>query len=145
MTGTENEVMTLASQSVDLSGARDTLVDRLAASESLLRAMPVSNGFFSQLPAQQDGLTLHLARKVEQPNIEILDLHADGVDFRNRIFRALLGLGALRLAARQRDHVEKRAAIQINAMLQGLLLGVDLIQNLLRRDGGAQQRLQHWQ
>jgi hypothetical protein len=75
--------------SVGLTRTRDALIDRLAPGESFLRSVPVGNGFLPHLPAQQEDLAFNFAGKVEQANIDILDLHANGIDLGQRILGAL--------------------------------------------------------
>jgi hypothetical protein len=62
-----------------------------------------------QLPAQQHDLARHLAGEVEQADFEVLDLHAGCGNFGHRVFDALDGALALRLAARGLHHVDEEA------------------------------------
>ena len=84
--------------SVHFFGARNPLIDRLAACETLIGSMPMSDAFLSELPAQKDNLTVHFAGKVEESYVEILHLHPDGIDLGNRIFYALFRLRPFALA-----------------------------------------------
>src|SRR5205809_6043631 len=63
----------------------DALVDWLAAGEPFAHTVPMCDCFFAEPPAEQDGPSIHNARKVEQTDIEVFDLHADGIDFRDGI------------------------------------------------------------
>jgi hypothetical protein len=123
---------------IDFSGARDALIDGLAAGESLLGSMPVGDRFFAQPPAEQNDLSLDLTRKIKQANVEILDLHANGVDFGEGVFGALFGFGALGFATRQWDYIQKCSPVQKNALLQRLLLDLKFFDDFLGGDGGAQ-------
>ena len=73
----------------------------------------------------------------------ILHLYADGIDFGKSVFGALFGLGALGLAAGDGDHVDVRATVQEDAMIERLHLALDFFHELLAADGGAQQRLKY--
>lgn len=124
-------------------GPRDPLVNRLAPGKAFLHAMPMGNRFLAKLPAEQDGLSFDLAGKIEQPDIKILDLHSDGIDFGERIFEVLFGFYPFGLAAGQRENVEKHSTIQENAVMQRLLLGIEFFHRLLGRESRAQQRFEN--
>src|ERR1700758_1532912 len=121
----------------------DALIDRLTSGEYLLDSVPVGDRFFSELPAEQNDLSLDFAGKIEQSDIQVFHLYADGIDFGESIFGALLCLGAFGLTARKRHDIEKHSAVEKDAVLQSLLLGIDFVDNLLGVDGRAQQRFQH--
>ena len=53
--------------------------------------MPVCNALLAHLPAKQDHLILHDAREIEQSGIQVLHLHADGIDLGESVFRRLYG------------------------------------------------------
>jgi hypothetical protein len=55
--------------------AGNAFVDGLAAGESFVRAVPMSDGGFAHLPAEQDDAALDFAGKIEQSDIEIFNLH----------------------------------------------------------------------
>src|SRR5579859_209073 len=88
-------------------GSRDPLVDRLASRESFLRAVPVSNRFLPEFPAEQNDLPFHLARKIEQSDVEILHLHADGIDLSQCILGALFRFCPLGLAPGECDDIKR--------------------------------------
>src|SRR5579862_2495090 len=127
---------------IRLPTARDPLINRLSPGESFLRPVPVGNRFLSHPPAQQNNLAFDFARKIEQADIDIFYLHANGIDLRQRIFNTLFGLDALRFAPGHRHDVDKRAPIQKNPATQLLLLGLNFFHHLLACDGSAQQRLE---
>ena len=126
-------------------GLRDPLVDGLASGKALLHAMPVSDSFFSQLPAEQNGLPINFTGKIKQADIEIFHLNADGIDFRKSIFHALFGLGTFGFFARKRNDIEEQSARQENAMLQRLLPSVSLVHGFLGGNGRAQEGLEYRQ
>src|ERR1700693_1762169 len=128
---------------VRLLGTRNALVDGPAAGESFFSAVPVSDGVFTHPPAEQHDVAFNFAGKIEQADVEILHLHANGVDFGERIFGALFSLVALGLAARDRDHVDVSATVQENAVIERLHFGFDFFHDLLAADGGAQKRFEH--
>src|SRR5437879_13037407 len=72
--------------------------------------------FFAEPPAEQDGPSIHDARKVKQTDIEVFDLHADGIDFRDRILYALYGLLALRFASRKMHDIQECTTIDEDAV-----------------------------
>src|SRR5579864_5299290 len=49
---------------------RDALIDRLPSSKALLQSVPVGDRFLPKLPAQKNGLSLDVARKIEEADIE---------------------------------------------------------------------------
>ena len=124
-------------------GAGDALIDGLAACESFFRAVPVSNGGLAHLPAEQHNPAFDDARKIEQADVEIFDLHADGIDFGEGIFGPLFSLGALGLAPRDGHNVNMRTTVEKDAMGQCLHFGLDLFHEFLAADGRAQKRLEH--
>ena len=121
----------------------DPLIDGLASGESLLDPVPMSDGFFPELPAEQDDLSFDFAGEIEQSDIQVFHLHTDGIDFRKSIFGTLFCLGALGLTAGKRHDVEEHSAVEKDAVLQSLLLGIGFIDNFLGVDGRAQQRFQY--
>lgn len=124
------------------SRSRDALVNRLAAGEALFGAMPVGNRRFAQLPAQQDDLTVNTTGEIEKPDVEILDLHAGGIDLGDSVLDALDGFFALGFAAREVNDVEQRAAVQEDAMGCRLQLGVDFFDQLFALDRLLEQGLE---
>ena len=92
-------------------GAGDALVDGLAAGESFVGAVPVRDGWFAHPPAEQNDAAFHLAGEIEQSDIEILDLDADGVDFGESVFGSLFSLGALGLAAGYGNDIDMGATV----------------------------------
>ena len=87
--------------------------------------MPMADGRFAQLPAQQDGAVFNLAGKIEQADIQIFHLHAGGINLGERIFYGLHRFVALALAATQRndDLLNFQHAVEGNAcpMFIGIL------------------------
>src|SRR5512133_3223508 len=107
--------------------------------------MPVSDALFPKLPAEQDYFSAYAAGEIEQTNIEVLDLHACGVDLGNGILHPLNRFFAFSFAASQLDDVEQGAAIQKNAVRCVLELSVYFFDQLLTGNGAAQQRFEHRQ
>jgi len=99
----------------------------------------MSNGFLAHLPAEQNDAAFHLAREIEQANVEVFYLDADGIDFSESIFGPLFGLGALGLAAGNGYHVNVRAAVQKDAVIERLHFGLNFFHQLFAADGIAQQ------
>ena len=85
----------------------------------------MGNGFLPHLPAQQEDLAFNFAGKVEETNVDVLHLHANGIDFGQRILGTLLGLEALGFTPGQRHHVDERAAVQKDPVTQRLLFGLN--------------------
>src|SRR5690348_8395367 len=85
---------------VCFSSARDSLVHRLASGESFIHSVPVSDRLLAQFPTEKNGLAIHLAGEIEQSDIQVFHLHADGIDLSDGILATLLGLDPLRLFAR---------------------------------------------
>src|SRR5207244_3204556 len=98
----------------------DTFVDGLAAGETFLQAVPVGNGFLAQFPAQQERIPFHYTVKIQQTDIQILHLRAGGIDFRQGIAHPLLRFDSLGSAARERNNVKVRAAVEKNAVVDRL-------------------------
>src|SRR5258705_12056520 len=69
----------------------NALVDQLAPGEAFVGAVPVRDLFLAELPAEQDGFAIHHAGEIEQADVEVFDLDADGVDLVNGVFHALEG------------------------------------------------------
>jgi hypothetical protein len=124
-------------------GAGDAFVDGLAAREAFSRAVPVSNRGLAHLPAEQHDAAFDDARKIEQADVDIFDLHADGIDFGERIFGPLFGLGAFGFAPRNGHNINMRATVEKDAMGQRLHFGLDLFHEFLATDGRAQKRFEH--
>jgi hypothetical protein len=126
-------------------GPRNPRINRLAPGKSFFDSMPVRDSFLPQLPAQENLLPLDLAGKIQQSYTEILHLHSHGIDFGKRIFGTLLGAGPFTFSPRQWKNLEKHPAIQENAVMQGLHLGIDLVHQFLGLDRRAQQGFKNWQ
>src|SRR5271168_1215229 len=122
----------------------EALVQRLASLKTRLQCMPVCDLRLAHLPAEQNHLLIDLAGKIEQPNVEVLYLHADRVD----LFHGILGALDVRvqLGALPPDFadVDMHAAGDENALGQPLQFVVNLLGSLLGLDRALQQRLQHW-
>ena len=121
----------------------DALVDWLAAGEPFAHTVPMCDCFFAEPPAEQDGPSIHNARKVEQTDIEVFDLHADGIDFRDGILHALYGLFALGLAPREMHDIQERATIEENSVGDFLQFSIDGFDQLLAINRSAEKRLEH--
>jgi len=121
---------------------RDALIDPLAAGKTFAHAVPVSDGFFSQFPAEQNRAAFDFAGEVEQADIEVFDLHADGVDFGERIFDFLHCFLALRFAAGKMDNVKERAAVEKNAMGDGLKFSIDGLDQFFTVNTGTEKRFE---
>ena len=87
--------------------SRNALVDRLPAGKTFVSSVPVRDLLFAQLPAQQNGLALDEAGEIEEPDVEVFDLHADGVDLMHGVFNALQRLVALGASAGIVHHVHQ--------------------------------------
>ena len=57
--------------------------------------MPVGDGVFAHLPAQQDHAAFDFAGKIKQADIEVFDLNTNRVDFGESVFGALFGFARL--------------------------------------------------
>lgn len=123
--------------------ADDAFIDGLAAGEAFVGAVPVGDGVFSRPPAEQDDAAFDFAGKIEQADVDIFDLDADGIDFGESVFGALLGLGALGLAAGDGYYIDVSAAVEEDAVIERLHLGFNVFHDLLAADGGAQERFEH--
>ena len=100
--------------------------------------MPMSDGFFTQFPAEQDSLPFDIARKVQQADIEILHLNSSGVDLRDSVFGSLLSLHSFRSSLRQRHNIERHSAVQKDTVMQHLLLSIGIFDEFLGVDCGPQ-------
>src|SRR5205807_2240534 len=69
----------------------NALIDGLAAGEPFFGRMPVGDFLFAKFPAEQENFSFDLAGKIQQSDIDVLDLHSGGVNFSDRIFGALEG------------------------------------------------------
>src|SRR5205814_7643412 len=119
------------------AGARNGFVNRFAPREAFLGAMPVSDALLTQFPTQQDYLSAYAAGEIEQTNVEVLDLHACGVDFGSGILNPLNRFFAFSFAPSQLDDVEQGAAIQKDAVRCVLELSVYFFDQLLPGNGTA--------
>src|SRR5438477_4020662 len=108
----------------------DALVDWLAAGEPFAHTVPMCDCFFAEPPAEQDGPAIHNARKVEQTDIEIFDLHADGIDFCDGILYTLHGFLTLGFAPSEMHDVQERSAIEKDAVGNFLQLGFNRFDQL---------------
>jgi hypothetical protein len=122
-----------------------SLVYRLTAFESLAHAVPVSDSFFAELPAEQHGLAIDYTGKVEQADIEIFHLHADGIDLGDCVLYALDCLLALGFAPGQVDNVEESAAVEEDAVYDLLQFGFNGIDQFLAINRVLQQGFKYRQ
>ena len=78
------------------------------------------------------------AVRAKKTNIEILHLHAGGVDLGDCVLHALKCLFAFGLAMGKLRNIEERAPIEVDAIGERGKLGVDLFDQLLAFNGSAQ-------
>src|SRR5579862_6857574 len=71
-----------------------TRVNRLAAPESLVDAVPELDSRFAQLPAEIDFFALEQHREVDEPDIQILHQAAELVNLLDGLFKSGRGLFA---------------------------------------------------
>ena len=117
------------------------LVDWLASGETFAWGMPVGDAFFSQFPAEKNGAAFDFAGKIQQADVEVLYLHAHGIDFRHSVFYALNGFLTLGFATCDVHDIQVHAASKKN-LVSGLLhLAVNRLNQLLAVNGGAQEGL----
>ena len=107
--------------------------------------MPVGDFFLSKFPAQQNYFAFDFAGEVEESDVEVFDLHTGGVNFGDGVFDSLQCFFALGLAAGKFRDVQERSAIEEDAVSERFEFGVDFFDQFLAIDGGAQERLEHWQ
>src|SRR5205823_15018547 len=103
------------------------------------------DSLLAELPAQQHRLAVDHTGKIEQADVEILYLHADGIDLGDGVLHALNCLLALGFASCQMDNVEESAAVEKDAMYDLLQFGVNGIDQFFAVNGVLQQRLKYWQ
>src|SRR5260370_15741865 len=112
----------------------DALIDGLAARKTFFHPVPLRDAFLSQLPAKQDRAAFDRAGEVQQADIDIFDLHPDGINFRQRIAHTLLSLDALRLATGQGNSIYRSYAVHNDAMVYALHLAFNLLHQILTSD-----------
>ena len=105
--------------------------------------MPVGDSLLAQFPAQQHRLAVDHAGKIEQADVEILYLYADGIDLGDRVLHALNCLLAFGFASCQVDNVEESAAVEEDAMYDLLQFGVNSIDQFFAVNRILQQGLEH--
>ena len=125
--------------------ADNALIDRLAIGKALVGAVPVSNLLLSQFPTEKNRLSLHEAGKIEESNVKVLHLHADGVDFVHCVFHALERLIALSAAARIAGYVDQQSSRQEDPVGERLKFAVDFLHQLFPVDGSANEPFEHGQ
>jgi hypothetical protein len=127
------------------AAAAEAVVDGLAALEAGFDGMPVLDGRFAALPAEQDDFAVDGAREVKQANVEILDLDADFVDFREGFPDTLNFL--FQFGAPQGDFgdVDEHAAGDVDAAGEVGELFVDLLGSVLALEGAFEERLHQWE
>jgi len=123
----------------------DAIVDRLAASEALFGSVPMGDGRLAQFPAEQDDLIVDLAGEIEEADVDVLDLNADGIDLVEGVADALDGF--LALGATQSDllDLDESAAGKKDALVKLGKFAVDFLDELLAIDGLAKQALENGQ
>jgi len=78
--------------------------------------VPVRNSLFAQFPAKQHSSAFHLAREVEQANVDVFHLNSGGIDLGESVFHPLNGFLTLRLAPRHMNDVHPQTPAEKNAM-----------------------------
>src|SRR6185312_3182797 len=121
------------------------LVNGFATGKAFFHAVPEFDLLFAILPAQQDDFIFHQAGKIQQPNIKILHLHANGVDLRNRVLDILQRLVPFCATPRHSRHINKKTSAEQDAVLQVLKILVYLLNPLFTVHGALQQRFQYRQ
>ena len=96
-----------------------------------LDAVPVGDAFSPSFQHSRMISAVHFAGKVEQADVEVLHLHADGVDLGQGVFDALQGLVAFGLAPRQMDDIDEMPPFRNTWCGQFLKLGVDCLDQCL--------------
>jgi len=117
----------------------NALIDALASAVAFIHSVPVANGRLSQLPAEENDLALHDARKIEQADVEVLHLHAHGCDFGQRIGDGLVEFVAFGAEVRQGNNVEQHAAVKQHALIHLLEARIDFFAAFLSSISLAQQ------
>jgi hypothetical protein len=123
--------------------ARDAFVNEFAAGESLICSVPVGDGWFAHFPAEQNSSAFHLAGKIQQADVDVFDLNADGIDFGKSVLSTLFGLGALGFAAGDGDYIDMRTTVEKDAMAEFLHLALDFFYQFFSVNGGAQKRFEY--
>src|SRR6266571_3558021 len=95
---------------LSLLAAQDALVDGLAPFEAFFHSVPELDLLFPVLPAQQHNLVVHRTREIQQANVEVFYLHANGVNLRQRVLDVLKGLVALGAPPRHGRNVDEKPA-----------------------------------
>lgn len=101
------------------------------------------DGLLAHLPAEQNRATFDFAGKIKQADLEILNLHADGIDLGEGVFSALLGLGSLGLTAGERNYIDVRASVEKDAVSERLHLSFNFFHELFAGDRGTQKRFEY--
>src|SRR5258708_36239461 len=83
----------------------------ISPSKPFFRAVPVRDRSITHFPAEQYDLAFDNEGEIQQADIDIFHLDANGIDFRESILGPLFRLAALRLAASRRNHIDMRAAV----------------------------------
>src|SRR5215467_14057575 len=79
-------------------GPQVARIDRLAAGEAFILAMIVANAIFAEFPAEIDLFVINDRRKIEQPDVQVLD---NAAGFQNLVERRFQRLGQPRMLAPQ--------------------------------------------
>src|SRR6185312_6867216 len=94
---------------------------------------------------KQDDVAIDFAWEIQQADIEIFDLHANGGNLIHGIFHPLKSLLALGLASREMNDVDRHPAVHENPMSDPLQLGVNRFNQLFAVKSFAQKRFEDWQ
>lgn len=89
---------------------QEFFVDGLAAAEALVGGMPVFDGFFAKAPAKADLVAVVEGGKINEADIEILDLAAEGGDLLEDLIELLGGGLELATLLQEMGAVEDHAA-----------------------------------
>src|SRR5690242_15473364 len=100
---------TLKPRSVLLLCPRNALIDRLTAGKSIIQSVPVRDSLLAQFPAKKNDFAFNFTGKIQQTDIEVLNLHSGGIDFGDGVLDLLNGLFALAFASRHVHHVHQQA------------------------------------
>jgi len=105
---------------------------------TLAHTVPMCDLLFAEPPAEQDGPSIHDARKVKQTDIEVFDLHADGIDFRDRILYAPVWTSRAPLCVAQDARYSGMCPSEEDAVGNFLQFSIDGFDQLSTIDRSAQ-------
>src|ERR1700722_7782625 len=103
------------------------------------------DGGLAHAPAEQHHLVVDPAWKIDKTGVEILDLHADGIDFGDAFAGALQMVVEVRAQAGYMADVNPHAAGKVNAPRQFREPRIYSLGRLLAINGALEQRFDHRQ